>query len=332
MKVFEACLTNYCNFKCSYCISDSKRGSDKFSEPLKLDDSGNLLLHDKELSQEEVNKRAVILQEQGQLALDEYVSNEHKAWVARSYLKHDYTDWLDFESLIKFVRSRLSDDWVITLTGGEPLYYPNIEYLITELCKTNQVVVTTNASLIRSKTKLLEIDRNKLFFRVGFHPEFRNLKTFEECMRFIIENKFKYVINYVAHPKYYENSSDLYQKHLNYLNENGYLYEITAFEGRYNKETYPKPIMFRSEIENTLFSEFDKFSLSRSVIGSSFIMSEPNGEIYECHGKSKKLGDVYSNTLNLERVIHKACFSVTGCNASKSANTYLRLLFNDKLE
>lgn len=332
MKVFEVCLTNYCNFKCSYCISDSKRGSDKFSEPLKLDDSGNLLLHDKELSPEEVNKRAVILQEQGQTALDEYVLSEHNNWVARSHLKHDYTDWLDFESLIKFVRSQLSNEWVVTLTGGEPLYYPNIEYLITELCKTHQVVVTTNASLVRSKTKLLNISRDKLFFRVGFHPEFRNLKTFEECMKFIIENKFKYVINYVVHPEYYENSSDLYQKHLNYLNENGYLYEITAFEGRYNKETYPRPIMFRNEIEKLLFSESDKFALPRSVIGSSFIMTEPNGEIYECHGKSKKLGNIYSNTLNLERIIHKACFSVTGCNASKSANTYLRLLLDSRLE
>lgn len=331
MKVFEVCLTNYCNFKCTYCISDPSRGLDKFSEPLKLDESGNLLLHDKELSQSEINKRADILREQGQTALDEYVAKEHAAWVARSHLKHDYTDWLDFDKLIEFVRSKLSDEWIITLTGGEPLYYPNIERLIIELCKTNRVVITTNASLVRSKVKLLDIDRSRIYFRVGFHPEFRNIKTFEERMRFIIENKFKYVINYVAHPQYYENSCDLYTKHLEFLNSNGYLYEITAFEGNYNGKIYPTPRPIRSEIERNLFGDYDKFSINKSVMGSSFIMCEPNGKIYECHGKEKELGDVYTNNLNLERVIHKGCFSFTGCNASKSANTYLDLLLGDRL-
>lgn len=331
MKVFEVCLTNYCNFKCTYCISDPSRGLDKFSEPLKLDENGNLLLHDKELSQEEVAKREKILIEEGQIALDAYVDKEHSAWVARKHLKHDYTDWLNFDKLIEFVRSNLNSDWIITLTGGEPLYYPKIEYLIKELTITNKVVITTNASMVRSKTDLLNIDREKILFRVGFHPEFRNLETFAECMRFIIENKFKYVINYVAHPSYYENGCTLSDQHIHFLLENGYFFEVTAFEGIYKNKNYPTPPPIRSSKEVELFNQYNKYGIPNSAMGTSFIMCEPDGGIYECHGKHKKLGDVYRNELELSLVHHKECFSFVGCNASKSANTYLNLLLNADL-
>lgn len=331
MKIFEVCLTNYCNFKCDYCISDKTRGADKFSEPLKLDADGNLLLHDRVLSEEEVSKRKKMLDEQGQAVLDAYVESEHNAWMARRHLKHDYTDWLNFDSLITFVRTQLNNEWIVTLTGGEPLYYPKIEYLIEELTKTNKVVVTTNASMIRNKTSLLKIDRDMLYFRVGFHPEFRNLDTFKECIKFIIDNNFKYIINYVAHPKYYENGSTLLQSHLDFLKTNKYEFEITEFEGRYNNTNYPIPAPIRDKSENELFKDSLKYSVTRSPMGESFIMCEPDGKIYECQGKLKTLGDVYENELRLEQVRHKECFSYRGCNSSRSANLYLDRFLGEKI-
>lgn len=332
MKVFEVCLTNYCNFKCSYCISDKERGFDKFSEPLKIDENGDLIMHPKELSQEEIAKRENILKTQGKNALDEYVYNEELNWLNNRHLKHDFGDWLNFESLIKFVKTQLNDQWLIVLTGGEPLYYPKVEDLILELVKYNKVLITTNASMVRSKTKLLDIDRDRIFFRVGFHPEYRNWNTFQDCMAFIIENKFKYIINYVAHPSYYEDGSDLLEKHVNFLGSNGYLFEVTPFEGMYKNLEYPKGLMGMTDFEKELFNKNSKYNLKKSIMGTSFIMCEPNGEIFECQGKQKKLGNVYENTLTFEHVSHSPCFFFRGCNSSKSANTYLDVLLGEKFD
>ena len=331
MKVFEVCLTNYCNFKCDYCISDKTRGLDKFSEPLKLDENGYLLLHDKDLSADEKNKRAKMLEDHGQAYLDAYVQSEHDNWMTNRHLKHDYTDWLNFDHLISFVRENLHDNWIINLTGGEPLYYPKIEYLIGKLVETNIVLITTNASLIRSKPELLKMPRNKLFFRIGYHPEFRNLDTFKKCMEYVIDHNFQYVINYVAHPKYYENESNEYKKHLDLLIDNQYQYEITPFEGKYNGRSYPSGRYGRSAIEEELFGSTDKHRQIHSPMGTSFLMCEPNGEIFECQGKNELLGDVYENRINFKKVQHSLCFSYKGCHTSKSANTYLTTFFGSKL-
>jgi len=331
VKVFEVCLTNYCNFRCEYCISDKTRGADKFSEPLKLDSEGNLLVHDKELSSEEVAKRVRMLAEEGQGALDSYVQAEHDAWYANRHLKHDYTDWLNFDALIAFVRNNLTSDWVINLTGGEPLYYPKIEDLIVELVKTNAVLLTSNASLVRNKPSLLEIPRDKLYFRVGYHPEYRNLETFVKCIDYLVENNFKYVINYVAHPKYYEDSCEDYKKHIDLLIEHQYQYEVTPFEGNYNGKSYPSMRFNRSEQEQYLFGPTDQYKQVHSPMGTSFLMCEPNGKIFECQGKGSQLGDVYDNAVKLAKVQHSPCFSFKGCYTARSANTYLDTFFGSKL-
>lgn len=331
MKVFEVCLTNYCNFKCEYCISDKTRGMDKFSEPIKLDDEGNLLLHDKELSHEEIKKRELILQTDGQDALDEYVKNEHDKWMSTRHLKHDYTDWLNFESLISFIRNNLSEEWLINLTGGEPLYYPKIQNLISELVKTHKILITTNASLVRNIPELLEIAKDRLYFRIGYHPEYRNLDTFKKCIDYLIENKFNYIINYVVHPSYYENESTKYEDHIKFLIDNQFQYELTPFEGKYNDKAYPSMRHNRSSQEEILFGPTDKYKQVHSPMGTAFLMCEPNGKIYECQGRGSELGDVYSNEVNLIKIQHSPCFSFKGCYTARSANTYLDVFFGTKL-
>lgn len=331
MKVFEVCLTNYCNFKCEYCISDSSRGSSKFSEPLKLDENGDLLIHANELSIEEKNKRSQMLIDHGQEYLDEYVQSEHDKWIERRHLKHEYGDWLNFDKLISFVKTNLYNNWLINLTGGEPLYYPKVEQLISKLTETNIVLVTTNASFIRNKPDLLKISRDRLYFRVGYHPEYRNLETFKKCMDYMIDHDFKYIINYVAHPKYYIDGCEDYKKHLDFLADNQYEYEITPFEGKFNGRSYPSLRGGRSEIETKLFGPTDKYKQIHSPMGTSFLMCEPSGTIYECQGKGHVLGNVYDNNVSFEKIQHSTCFSYKGCYTSRSANTYLDNFFASKL-
>lgn len=330
MNIFEVCLTNYCNFKCSYCISDPTRGCDKFSQPLKLDNNGDLLLHSPKLSEEEILKRDILLKLHGQKALDEYIQSEHDKWFKTKDEKHDYSDWLNFDALIDFVRTKLSTDWLINLTGGEPLYYPKIENLITELAKTHKILLTTNLSLIRSKPQLLDISRDKLFFRVGYHPEFRNTSTFVECIKYLIDNNFKYIINYVIHPSYYEDSIK-YKEHLRILKDNKFLFEVTPFEGKWKDKTYPTKFSERSELETKLFSINTKFEADYSPMGMKFMICEPNGDIYECQGKNEKLGQIYTKELEHKLVSHSLCFLTKGCPTLKSANMYLKVFLNDKI-
>ena len=293
MKVFEICLTNYCNFKCTYCISDPNRGCDKFSQPIKKDENNNLLVHPFGISESENNSA------------------------------HDKGDWIDLEILLKFIRTKLSNEWLINLTGGEPLYYPKIEEFIVELSKTHKILITTNASILREKKDFLNIDRDSIFFRIGYHPEFRNLDTFLDIMKYIHDNKFKYIINYVTHPEYYT-ESEKYLDHITILESNGLKYEITPFEGKFNNTNYPKLRHLRNEIECKLFNTNINLEPFNSEMGLNFIICEPDGKIYECQGKSKNLGDVYENKLELERIGHNFCFQAKGCAPQKSAILYLR--------
>src|ERR1035437_9635269 len=106
MKIFEVSLTNYCNFACSYCISDNTRGDDKFSKPLKLNNDGSLKIHPDGMLQ------------------DDYDRLKDSA--------HDSGDWLNLNQLLSFIRDKLDSSWCINLTGGEPLYYPKIDTFLIE--------------------------------------------------------------------------------------------------------------------------------------------------------------------------------------------------------
>lgn len=330
MNIFEVCLTNYCNFKCTYCISDPTRGCDKFSQPLKLNEDGTLKLHSLGISYEEHIKRDKIFKTQGKLALDKYVESEQLKWEATKDEKHDFGDWLDTTSLLNFIKTNLDDSWLINLTGGEPLYYPKVEDFIVELAKTHKVLLTTNLSLVRSRPRLLEIPRDSLFFRVGYHPEFRNTETFVECMKYIIDNEFKYIVNYVAHPEYYEDS-EKYKGHLKLLKNNKFTFEVTPFEGKYKDNNYPKNKEDRSELEKKMFNINEKYEIYDSPMGTKFMICEPNGKIFECQGREAELGNIYENTIRYEKVRHSLCFITKGCPTLKSANMYLKVFLNTSI-
>jgi sulfatase maturation enzyme AslB (radical SAM superfamily) len=185
--------------------------------------------------------------------------------------------------------------------------------------------------MVKSKKKFNDIDRSRIVFRVGFHPEFRNLDRFVESINYLIENNFKYIINYVVHPRNYENGSTVYADHIESLERNNFKYELTPYEGEYDGVKYPRKLYDRSEIETALFSAADVHRQKTSVMGSSFMMCEPDGKIYECRGKHVTLGDVYSKSVMLQKVHHVMCFVEKGCYTSRSANTYLSNFFDEKL-
>ena len=147
-----------------------------------------------------------------------------------------------------------------------------------------------------------------------------NIKELEDLIN---NNEFKYIINYVIHPSYYEESTK-YKDHLKILKDNKFLFEVTPFEGKWNDKQYPTGILKRSELENKLFSINTKYEADSSPMGLNFLICEPNGDIYECQGKSKKLGQVYENKLSKELIGHSLCFLTKGCPTLKSTNMYLK--------
>lgn len=304
MNIFEISLTNYCNFRCDYCISDPSRGSDKFSGPLKLDENGLIKIHPEGMLQEDYDRL--------------------------KDTAHDSGDWVNLDSLYSFIINKLSPEWVITLTGGEPLYYPNISEFILKLSTTHKVVITSNISLIKKHIKLLSSDRSSVFFRVGYHPEFRSISEFISNMNYLINNGFNYIVNYVLHPKYYINS-ELYLKHIDILDTNQYQYEITPFEGTFEGSKYPKKISEMNNVEKKYLINYQKNEITISPMGNHFMLVEPNGKIFQCQGKNIQLGDIYSNHVKFTNQPMSVCFSSNGCSPARSADNYLKIFLNSRL-
>jgi sulfatase maturation enzyme AslB (radical SAM superfamily) len=81
-------------------------------------------------------------------------------------------------------------------------------------------------------------------------------------------------------------------------------------------------------IERSLFANSSQFEFMNLKMGESFLICEPNGLVYECQGKSKQLGSLYDNTLNLEKIFHGRCMAFKGCATASSANRYIKNVMN----
>lgn len=324
MKVAEFSLTNYCNFKCKYCISDDNRGNDKFAQPLKLDENGNLKIHQKGLSEEEIAKRDRILKEAGQEALDFYVKKEQEKYELDKNNWHDYGDFLDFNTTLKFIHKNLLYKWVIVFTGGEPLYIPHFDALAKAVIKTNKIVITSNLSLLQKQPGLLELDPKKVIYRIGYHPEFRSLTQLKNNVKTLDDYGYKYIVNYVLHPEYYE--SGKYLEHIKFLEDNHMLYEVTQFSGKYNGVTYPRILPARKTKLDEIYD--DKYEIDGTSFGKDFIFVTTDGTIYECEGKHKVLGNIYDDIYRPLSINHSFCVQMIRCPVAVSCFRYLNMFDN----
>lgn len=195
---------------------------------------------------------------------------------------------LDFQPLIDFVRTHLQG-FVLQVTGGEPLTVAGVEFLINELTKTNFVVIATNGELLPRKYM------PNVFYRIGFHPEQRDLEIFKNIMQNI--PKEQALINYVLHPRHLENGkAGEYIEFLLGLNKH---YEITAFEGEYKGNGVRLFDPMYSGITTPLpqVQDYEMFTI------------HPDGRVFPCHGfiAENKIGDVYKNELNHDKICKEKC-------------------------
>lgn len=316
IKIADISITNFCNFACNYCIANTEQ------EPIILNTDGSVKIHD--LRYDANWKKSIYTAHKNNVPFDNESYNKTIAGIA-----HPRGHFLDFTALLTFIHTHLNG-WLISITGGEPLYYPKIDSFIHELTKTNRVVLLTNLSLIRNHQSLMNIPVDKLYYRVGWHPEQRSTDNLINCISFLREHNASYIVNYILHPKHIEDGT--YQNYIDILRDNNIPYEITRFEGVYKNELYSCHAPMK-DWEQDIIGNFSDYigRIPAYAPGSSFMLIQADGEIYECADARIRIGNVYENKLRLKPTIRPMCFTTSNiCPAIKSNydmhNRFTRLL------
>lgn len=306
IKIADVSLLNFCNFSCDYCIADSIK-----EKPI-VDDNGYIKILDPRYDGRG-HKTPLNAKRNGV----PFENESFNKWVATKNA-HPRGHFLDLNALIRFSRTHLNG-WLITLSGGEPLMYPKVEEFIKELTQTHSVVLLTNASLIHGKKELFEIPKDKLFYRVGFHPEQRTTESFIHVVDILRENDTNYVINYILHPQHIKDGT--YQEYIDVLESNDYPYEITRYEGMWKNERYSCHLPMK-DWELDIIGDYKKYAdaIPSTAPGSQFLAITAGGDVFECHNRSHPMGSVYDNWLHMRPIDSPSCFTAKNVCPSIKAN------------
>lgn len=277
----EIILTSICNFSCDYCISGSNHKQNF------IIDNGKKRWVDTPDEYATVNGFPKIIEVTEDTGNDVYESAFKNGHFTNNQA-------LDARKLIYYVKRNLKG-WRLVISGGEPLIYPGIDKLLKTLSKDNEIVLLTNASKIQQHSELL--DNPNIFFRVGFHPEYRDLIEFYENIAFMKSRTDKYIINYVHHPRHAAKGSDI--EYVDMLKEWNFNYEVSPFKGTYKNTVYNYEAglfdeSFLTDDYVNIFPEEEKL-----IPGQSFLTMYGNGDVYACHRKKAYNGTLDSGNLSL---------------------------------
>jgi len=218
---------------------------------------------------------------------------------------------LDYYPLLQFIKNNLSD-YIIQISGGEPLTMSGIEYLLNEAVNINQVVVNTNGSLLPLKYNRIS---DKVFYRISMHPEQRDLDTFKEQLKNIDSNRC--MINYMVHPRHIRNGK--FFEYKQWLDESKYHYEITPFRGNYNNEFY----MLLNDVYK------DVITPAVTMEYQEIIVIKPNGLVFPCHGHlddNKSIGDIYTGRFDKSVICNHRCRTPTDKSMCMTYDPIIRIL------
>lgn len=277
----EIILTSVCNFACDYCISGSNHKQNFIIENGK---KRWIKMPDEYVT---VNGYPKIIKVNSDTANEVYEDAFKNGYFTDNQV-------LDPRKLIYYVKRNLKG-WRLVISGGEPLIYPGISSLLEILSKDNEIILLTNASKIQSFPEI--VDNENIFFRVGFHPEHRDMFEFLENIEFIKSRTDRYIVNYVHHPRHRDKGTDI--EFVDVLKENNLEYEISPFKGSYKGKEYNYEAGLFDESFLTpeyvnIFPEEEKL-----IPGQSFLTMYGNGDVYACHRKKAYNGTLQSGNLML---------------------------------
>lgn len=203
---------------------------------------------------------------------------------------------LDVFSLLKWLKKYTSDETLIMLTGGEPLYHENIKEFILGL--KNKIVICSNVSLIDNNDWLFENSNliEQICFRIGLHPTIRN-----DDYIFKIKKLMGYGYHVLVNYMITNNSSDKYiDSIISKLEENEISYELTLEIGA---STRVKHNRRQNKILNVINNNYG-------------VTIRGTGKILECQN-GEQVGDVYDcsfQNTQRQKVYCQNCRSLWGYN------------------
>jgi organic radical activating enzyme len=219
--------------------------------------------------------------------------------------------------LVNFIKNHFTpDECIIQLSGGEPLLHDSFIPLVHTLIGFGyKTIINTNGNQLVSLAKSCDIEALKLKWRCSWHRDFRNIEKFKDDISPL--PKEDVLINYIAHPKRIE--CGVIQQDISNLEDSGYAFEVTPFQGTWNNKEYNK----LSDIYQKWITSF-KEGVQIAPKEVNYLSIIPNGDINRCH--RVKVGNIYENSLK-ERYpqVKQLCQFING-NSSCSLVQSLTLL------
>lgn len=176
----------------------------------------------------------------------------------------------------------------ILITGGEPFIYPNFIELIEGLSQVHYPInISTNASGdLESFVK--KIDHERVSLSVSFQPDFDDLKTFLEKVRFLKEHKIDGCINFVAYPPYLKDIKGYVEKFALI----GETLKVIPFWGKYQEKDYPVAYSQKEKeligIDELWFNKVRKKG-ALCPAGNNSALIFPDGKIARCGQIGEKM-------------------------------------------
>lgn len=305
-KVAEISVSNFCNFACDYCISNSSNKK----IPTHSDGSARIF---KDLR---YNERGIVdfrrIKKYG-LVIRGGIGNTYNFGIINSDGTIDRdgdhvleTDIIDYSKLLNFIRTKLVG-WVIQVGGGEPLHNPQITNFLFELVKTHRVILMTNLSLIGSHKSILDIDSDSMYYRIGFHPEQYPISGYLRNLNILRDAGKQYIVNYVLHPRHLNNG--LAKAYVDVLRDNEINHEVTRFKGVWDGASYPTTKIDNRELELLSPHSIEyNVELNPNTPGTSYISIYPDGNVYQCSTKTMCMGNIYRGVNWMHHVPLPNCF------------------------
>jgi len=306
-RVVELSISNFCNFSCDYCISGSIKkkiptnsdGSVRRFKDLRYNDRGVVDLR-------RVRKYGLTIRG-GVGDTSNFGIENPDGTIDRSGDHVIENDFIDYDALLRFIRSKLSG-WVVQVTGGEPLYNPGFDGFLIELVKTHRVILLTNLSLLPANKWLLDIPADRLFYKIGYHPEQFKIEQYLKNIFTLRDHGKPFIVNYVLHPRHMRNG--MAKAYVDVLVDNELSHEVTRFYGTWEDKSYPTKELI--DIEKLLLSEHsisNDFTTDENTPGTTFLAIYPDGNIYQCSKQTVSLGSIYEDFMPYHRVKMPQCFS-----------------------
>lgn len=208
---------------------------------------------------------------------------------------------ISVDTLLYFLNTD-NNSWLVGMTGGEPLLYPNFVSLCKAITKNHYIGLDTNLSLTKQVNEFADAISphrvNDIY--ASLHIEEREKRNgvpqFIKNYHTLADAGFTIKVNYVLHPSLEKR----YPDDVAFFRDHGVPITPRPFKGIFNGVKYPQN--YSAAIKN-IFTSHPAAGIKmvfnfRGVdckSGHSFVRMEPDGTIFRCPGDKTVLGNIHDH-------------------------------------